>query len=329
MTEMKRLCALLLTFALLAGSAWAAGPFPDVPKRHWAAEYINRAQSQGWIHGLEDGTFAPGQNLTAAQFLTMVCNTFFPDQLLTQPQGSNWYTAVWQLSQQLGLTEGTGLSEKDLSSPVSRSDMAQIIYNTLDAAQVDLTKAAQQTAPFTDLDQIPTLYHPALNVAYQLNILNGKEEGAFQGQDPMTRAEAAAVLCRMADALIRDQASKPTDVSAQILALVNAERAKEGLAPLAQDEALTKAALVRAGELIELYSHDRPDGSTCYTVLREQGISYSSAGENIAYGFPDPESVVAAWMASPGHRANILDPSYTHMAAARCQSSWEQLFLRR
>lgn len=250
---MKRFCALVLAAALLSGHAWAAGPFPDVPERHWAADYISRAQGQGWVQGLEDGTFAPSQNLTAAQFLTMVCNTFFPDRLQAQAQGQPWYAPVWQLSCQLDLVQGTGMTKQDLSSPVSRSDMAQIIYNTLAAAQVDLSKAASQTAPFTDLDQIPALYHPALSVAYQLNILNGKADGAFQGQDPMTRAEAAAVLCRMADALIRDQANKPTDVSAQVLALVNAERAKAGLSPLAQDETLTKAALVRAGEIVEVY----------------------------------------------------------------------------
>jgi uncharacterized protein YkwD len=61
---------------------------------------------------------------------------------------------------------------------------------------------------------------------------------------------------------------------------------------------------------VSTFSHTRPDGTTCFTALKQFGVSYSTAGENIAYGQPDAQSVVTGWMNSAGHRANILNGSF-------------------
>lgn len=92
----------------------------------------------------------------------------------------------------------------------------------------------------------------------------------------------------------------------QVAAIVNRERAANGLAPLQYSDRLSEAALIRAGEIQSVFSHTRPDGSRCFTALAEAGISYRSAGENIAYGQRTPEEVMQSWMNSSGHRANIL-----------------------
>lgn len=329
---MKRFCALFLALALLTGAVAGAALFPDVPQTHWAAQYISRAHDQGWAQGMEDGSYAPGQNLTAAQFLSMVCNAFFPEQLAEEPQGGAWFAPAWSLSQRLGLTLGSGLNQANLSQPISRNDMAQTIFNALAAADVDLSQIhGLEASGFADWGQIPSSYYPAISAAYRLRILNGKPGNVFGGQEPMTRAEAAAVLCRMADAVEEDRRNKPMDVSARVLELVNQERAKEGLSPLALDEKLTESALIRAGELKISYSHTRPDGSPCGTALDETGAydGASRSGENIAYGYGSPEAVVAAWMESPGHRLNIMTPGFTHMASARCGNYWAQMFIGR
>ena len=67
----------------------------------------------------------------------------------------------------------------------------------------------------------------------------------------------------------------------------------------------------------------------CFTALKEQGVFYFSAGENIAQGFYSPEVVMDAWMNSEGHRANILNSSYTHLIVGydANTNSWVQLFL--
>ena len=119
------------------------------------------------------------------------------------------------------------------------------------------------------------------------------------------------------------------DYKKAILELVNKERAKEGLSPLEYYTEGQKAADIRADEISTKFTHERPDGTMCFTALKAQGISYYSAGENIAIGFYTPESVMNAWMNSEGHRANILTPGFTHIIVGydETSNSWVQLFL--
>ena len=95
-----------------------------------------------------------------------------------------------------------------------------------------------------------------------------------------------------------------------MIRLVNEIRTEEGLPALTTNSSLSNAAALRAEEIVTLYSHTRPDGSSCFTVLPAFGISYRAAGENIAAGQPTPAAVVNAWMNSSGHRANILNPKF-------------------
>lgn len=117
----------------------------------------------------------------------------------------------------------------------------------------------------------------------------------------------------------------------QVVDLVNVERAKEGLAALTVDENVAKAATVRAKEIQTNFAHTRPDGSGFVTALREQGVTYRGAGENIAWGQKTPQEVVTAWMNSAGHRANIMNPNYVHIGIGNLQNSagtqyWVQIF---
>ncbi len=117
----------------------------------------------------------------------------------------------------------------------------------------------------------------------------------------------------------------------EVIRLVNAERAKYGLSALAKDNGATKAAHVRAKEIVKSFSHTRPNGTSCFTVAKELGISYRSAGENIAYGYSSPKQVVNGWMNSEGHRKNILSSSFTKIGVG-CYSSrgvlyWSQFFM--
>lgn len=119
----------------------------------------------------------------------------------------------------------------------------------------------------------------------------------------------------------------------QVIRLVNEERASAGLAPLTESAAVSKAAAVRAKETTQSFSHTRPDGSGFSTVLKQNGISFTTAGENIAYGQRSPQEVMNTWMNSSGHRANILSSSYTTIGVGCYQGSngtlyWTQLFTR-
>lgn len=117
----------------------------------------------------------------------------------------------------------------------------------------------------------------------------------------------------------------------QIVDLVNAERTKIGLAPLTLDIQLSNAAQIRAQEQYTLFSHSRPNGSSYRTVLDENGISYMGCGENVAYGFRNPQAVMQGWMNSEGHKANILHEKFTHIGIGYYVGPngyhyWSQLF---
>lgn len=116
----------------------------------------------------------------------------------------------------------------------------------------------------------------------------------------------------------------------QIVTLVNQERAKQGLSPVTLDSKLSAAAQVRAREAAQSFSHTRPNGTKCFTALKEAGVSYRGAGENIAYGQRTPQAVMTDWMNSSGHRANILKASYTKIGVGYTVINgtpyWSQFF---
>lgn len=120
------------------------------------------------------------------------------------------------------------------------------------------------------------------------------------------------------------------DYASQVVALVNAERAKYGLSALKADSRVQQAAQVRAAETVQSFSHTRPNGSSFSTALTEVGVSYTRSGENIAYGQSTPQQVVNAWMNSSGHRANILNESFTTIGVGYTvvngTAYWAQLF---
>ena len=103
---------------------------------------------------------------------------------------------------------------------------------------------------------------------------------------------------------------------AEVLRLTNIERAMEGLRPLTRGPAaLEQAADVRAAEAIVRWSHTRPSGENCFTVLAEFGItSYYMAGENLYMSsIGTPEDAIISWMESPSHKDAILTPGFTQL----------------
>ena len=116
----------------------------------------------------------------------------------------------------------------------------------------------------------------------------------------------------------------------RVIELVNQERTSRGLQPLLKHDGLMVAAAARARELSQRYSHTRPNGSECFTILWHLGIDYGYAGENIAMGQRTPEIVMNDWMNSSGHRANILSENFDCIGVGYTMVDghpyWVQLF---
>jgi uncharacterized protein YkwD len=103
--------------------------------------------------------------------------------------------------------------------------------------------------------------------------------------------------------------------TSQVLSLTNVERAKVGCKALSEDSRLTKAAQDHSADMAakNYFSHDSQDGRSPFDRMKDVGYSFSAAAENIAMGQQTPASVMDAWMNSPGHKANILNCTYTEL----------------
>ena len=121
-----------------------------------------------------------------------------------------------------------------------------------------------------------------------------------------------------------------SSAASEVVRLTNSARSQNGYAALVEDGALSEAAAVRAREIARSFSHTRPSGASFSSALSESGVSYLRAGENIASGQKSASEVVNAWMNSPGHRANILNSSYSRIGSASVNINgtlyWVQLF---
>ena len=116
----------------------------------------------------------------------------------------------------------------------------------------------------------------------------------------------------------------------EVVRLINEIRVNNGLKPLTEDWQLSRVARYKAQDMKDLgyFSHTSPTYGSPFEMMKSFGISYRTAGENIAKGYPTPKAVVDAWMNSPGHRANILNSSYTHIGVGYVASGnyWTQMF---
>jgi uncharacterized YkwD family protein/spore coat assembly protein SafA len=122
----------------------------------------------------------------------------------------------------------------------------------------------------------------------------------------------------------------------QVITLTNQERAKNGLKPLVANWELSRVARYKATDMRDknYFSHTSPTYGDPFTMMKNFGIAYSAAAENIAAGQTTPAEVVQAWMNSPGHRANILNSTYTQIGVGYAQGGsqryyWVQMFIRR
>jgi uncharacterized YkwD family protein len=117
----------------------------------------------------------------------------------------------------------------------------------------------------------------------------------------------------------------------KVIELTNAERRKNGLPDLKADTSLSNVARKKSDDMQanNYFSHTSPTYGSPFDMMRDFGVSYNTAGENIAQGQQTPEQVVQAWMNSAGHRKNILSGDFTHIGVGYNQTGhhWTQMFI--
>ena len=127
-----------------------------------------------------------------------------------------------------------------------------------------------------------------------------------------------------------ENGSSAASFEKQVADLVNAQRAAHGLSALTFSQQLSDGARAKSEDMAEnnYFSHTSPTYGSPFDMMKSFGITYRSAGENIAKGYSSPEAVVTAWMNSEGHRENILSSKYTAIGVGYVADGgyWTQWF---
>ncbi len=125
--------------------------------------------------------------------------------------------------------------------------------------------------------------------------------------------------------------SNVSEYEKQVVEIVNRYRAENGLKPLTLNTELSKVARLKSQDMKDnkYFSHTSPTYGSPFDMMKKFGISYRTAGENIAMGQRTPETVMTAWMNSSGHRANILNSTYTQIGVGYVADGnyWTQMFI--
>lgn len=251
----KRFLSLFLALSLCGGLSAPAlaaeeQTFPDVPLSYWAYEDIETAAFNGWVVGVGDGTYAPAGNLDTASFATMLVRAFFPDELsgliAGGYQSATWWDTFLETAYRTQILTSTTVGtdfldsgriwdEELLGKPMTRYDAVQMLYNVCRSKGITfetdgLTDNRDYlTEAFTDgevLCAASAAYRQSAAACRSAGLINGRNEGEFAGDAGLTRAEAAAMVCRLyafvngeapdSGAIYREEATDPAGVKSSV-----------------------------------------------------------------------------------------------------------------
>lgn len=203
--------SIALAVTMLSTTAFAASvKFTDVPSNHWASSSISEMADKGIMSGIGNNLFAPSQQLSNAEFITMLVRQFYSDKL--GAEGGTWYAPFMAAAKSANILTGTnvGSNENLATSTINRYDMAQLMYNVLKAEGVNTTPLSD-TSKVADWASVPSTYRDAVSVCYNMGMLSGVDNnGTFNGTGNMDRAQAAVVMDRLLEVCSGGTPSTPT-----------------------------------------------------------------------------------------------------------------------
>lgn len=190
--------SIALAVTMFSTTAFAASvKFTDVPDSHWAFSSITEMADKGIMSGIGNNLFAPSQQLSNAEFITMLVRQFYSDKLGTE--GGTWYAPFMAAAKSANILTGTNIGSNEglATSTINRYDMAQLMYNVLKAEDIT-TSSLSDTSKVADWSAVPSIYQDAVSVCYNMGMLTGVDnKGTFNGTGVMDRAQAAVVMDRL------------------------------------------------------------------------------------------------------------------------------------
>lgn len=172
-------------------------PFLDVKNTDWFQEDVRFVWRMGWMQGMENGDFAPNQTLTRAQLMQILYNQAGCPEVAGQGDFSDvaetsWYFEAVQWGAQQGVTQGYEDGSFRPNEPISRQQLAVMLYRFHQGAE------GGSLDGFADASQVASWAEEAVEWAVSQGILGGMEGDILAPQGNATRAQSAAVLCRLA-----------------------------------------------------------------------------------------------------------------------------------
>lgn len=202
-------------------------------------------------------------------------------------------------------------------------------------AKYEAREAPQQDQNLPDGDQVPntnniTARTPAPQGPQQPQDRQEFQQAPQQNQQPQ-RGQEQRQEGQQAPEQQTTENHGLSKFESDVVALTNRERRQAGLNALEIDTSLSQVARQKSTDMQQqnYFSHTSPTYGSPFDMMRDFGITYRSAGENIAKGQTSPEEVVQAWMNSQGHRENILNANFTHIGVGYEQNGnhWTQMFI--
>ncbi|MBE7052625.1 MAG: hypothetical protein E7395_08715, partial [Ruminococcaceae bacterium] len=173
-------------------------PFKDVNESDWFCKAVTFVYEKGITSGVSDDMYAPGDRVTRAQFITMLCRAYGIEQRSGDnfdDAGNTWYTGYLAAAKQLQISKGTGNNRFEPDKEITREEMVTLIYNYLKsqgkAGDVDVMLS------FGDSDSISEWAKTAVAYANAVGYVSGKGNNTFDPQGNATRAELAQILFNM------------------------------------------------------------------------------------------------------------------------------------
>lgn len=356
MDLIKKSFALALATILFVSTSMTASAsgLKDV-RNHWAKESIEKVVKLGLMKGYSDNTFGTKKNVTREE-LAAIAVRLVGDPQVDQGKTfddikGRWSETVIKKSVALDLILPISANQFAPAQMTTRQEVARAMYKVLDKHDLQF---GDSPSSLTDIAGSP--YKNEIDKVVSSGIMSGYPDKTFAPTKNITRAELASILVRVYEStngmpIVASAEKKVSETTVKVapkmntaptiitmnvqtasgtvqvkgkfdremaektLSLINAERRKAGLREVSWSTVLETGTDVRAAEIVHLFSHDRPcqkDWCSVY-VLNENNYSIA---ENIAAGQTSAEAVVEAWMQSPGHRKNILNPAFTKMSVS-------------
>ena len=349
----KMVSLLLLAFIVQAfvpfAYAASATDFTDVPSGAWYYSDLEYVVRNGIITGTSATTFGPNDSTTRGQFITLL-GRHYKSQTKAVNTGkfidvgaNEYYTEHVYWAVDWGIASGTSDNTFEPNLFITREQAATMVYRYAMNTGIAETITPENSNPvqFNDDTKIAGYAAEAVRYLQTIDVIGGDNYGNFNPKNNISRAEVAAIMARfirifnkynggeniefpeplppLAESPVENTDWKSNEyvlhMNLEAARLINEVRVAEGESPITYNQEYQYGVDIRAGDLAELFSHTRPDGSAFNSVYKNNQIHYANVfGECIAAGFMPsfPSSGAAAkkcvdlWMNSPGHRSILL-----------------------